>query len=236
MNKAREGVVLFSLGSNARVSEMSEQKRSHILNALARLEQSIIMKWETDDYPSELPANVLLQQWLPQNDILAHPNTKLFISHCGLSSVHEAKYHGVPILAMPVFAEQVNNAKFVADDGWGIIVSYQDVTETSLSAALSEILTNESFANVVKEKSLRYRDRPLSALDTAIYWIEYVIRHKGARHMRSDAANMNIVQKNSLDVIAFLFIVMVLIYKLLKFIWVSLFRRLYSVVRKAKIE
>lgn len=33
--------------------------------------------------------------------------------------------------------------------------------------------------------SEQYRDRPMAPLDTAVYWTEYVIRHKGARHLRS---------------------------------------------------
>lgn len=41
---------------------------------------------------------------------LAHPNTKLFITHGGLLSTTETTYHGVLILAVPVFADQEMNA------------------------------------------------------------------------------------------------------------------------------
>ena len=56
----------------------------------------------------------------------------------------------------------------------------------------------------MKKVSEIYKDRPMSAMDTSIYWIEYVIRHKGARHLRSTAVDLPLYQYLLLDVIAFL--------------------------------
>ncbi len=36
----------------------------------------------------------------------AHKNTKLFITHAGLLSTQESIYHGVPMLGIPIFADQ----------------------------------------------------------------------------------------------------------------------------------
>lgn len=55
-----------------------------------------------------------------------------------------------------------------------------------------------------KELSARYKDRPQSPLDTAIYWIEYVARHKGAHFMKTAAVGMPLYQYLLLDVIAFI--------------------------------
>lgn len=41
-------------------------------------------------------------------------------------------------------------------------------------------------------------------LETAIYWVEYVARHKGAPFMRSAAVGMPLYKYLLLDVIAFL--------------------------------
>jgi glucuronosyltransferase len=55
--------------------------------------------------------------------------------------------------------------------------------------------------------SRAYHDRPMSALDTAIFWTEYVIRHGGARHMRSAALDLAWYQYLLIDVIAFIVVI-----------------------------
>ena len=58
----------------------------------------------------KLPKHVRAIQWAPQNDILAHTGTKVFVTHGGANSVYEAAYHGIPIVALPIAAEQPHNA------------------------------------------------------------------------------------------------------------------------------
>jgi len=53
-----------------------------------------------------------------------------------------------------------------------------------------------------------FHDRPMSALNTAVYWVEYVIRNKGAHHLRSAAVDLTWYQYYLLDVIAFLIIIL----------------------------
>ncbi|KAF7643065.1 hypothetical protein LDENG_00245840, partial [Lucifuga dentata] len=49
-----------------------------------------------------------------------------------------------------------------------------------------------------------HRDRPMSPMDTAIFWIEYVIRHKGAAHLQSAGFSLPWYSYHSLDVAVFL--------------------------------
>lgn len=55
-------------------------------------------------------------------------------------------------------------------------------------------------------QSLMYNDQPMKPLDRAIYWIEYVIRNNGAKHLISDSTGLNDAQYFLLDVTLILII------------------------------
>jgi len=76
LDGATEGVVYFSLGSNVRSETMSEEKQQMFLAAFAELLQHVLWKWEAN-YTSDLPSNVKLAKWLPQQDILGEPNAEM---------------------------------------------------------------------------------------------------------------------------------------------------------------
>lgn len=62
----------------------------------------------------KLPRHIRPIAWAPQNDILAHPSTKVFVTHAGANSLHEAAYHGTPVVAVPFLGDQPHNAAKVA--------------------------------------------------------------------------------------------------------------------------
>jgi glucuronosyltransferase len=49
------------------------------------------------------------------------------------------------------------------------------------------------------------RDQMESPLDRAVYWIEYVIRHDGAPHLRTASHKLSFIQRNLFDVLMFVF-------------------------------
>ena len=49
--------------------------------------------------------------WLPQNDLLGHPATAAFPTHGGIHSLYEAVYHAVPMVVVPIGADQPDNAR-----------------------------------------------------------------------------------------------------------------------------
>jgi hypothetical protein len=55
------------------------------------------------------------------------------------------------------------------------------------------------------------KDRLMKPLDSAIYWIEHVIRHKGAPHLRSAGLDLKWYQREMVDVIRFLVLVAVVV-------------------------
>ena len=61
--------------------------------------------------PEGFGKNILTLPWIPQNDLLAHPSNRLFVTHCGISSTYEAAIHGVPVVAIPLNLDQPANAE-----------------------------------------------------------------------------------------------------------------------------
>lgn len=218
-----EHVIYFSMGSNIRSTQISSDRLTAILRVFGRLKQRVLWKWEDDQLPGQ-PANVMVQSWLPQADILAHPNVKLFITHCGKGSLNEARYHGVPVLGVPVFADQPMNLKDVVAEGWAVPLQYAELTEESFERALLEALQNPSYGQVVRKAAALYKDRPQHPLETAIFWVEYVLRHDGAKHLQSQAVHLNWVQYCGLDVAALFAVVAWLLWKLNVLFWGSLWR------------
>lgn len=147
LDEAKEGVVYFSMGSNLKSVQFPTEKRDAFLKTFAKLKEKVLWKWEDDVLPGQ-PENVKLSKWLPQQDILAHPNVKLFITHGGLLSTTETLYHGVPVLSIPVTGDQKLNAQYVASQGYGIMIPYQDVTEEVLTRKLQEILTDDKYNSI----------------------------------------------------------------------------------------
>lgn len=93
ISNGKKGTILVSLASN-----LGSTVLMSILRAFDELpEYNFVWNFE-----SELDAasteNVLVHKFLPQNDILAHPNVIAFISHSELLSSQEAFYHGVPMI------------------------------------------------------------------------------------------------------------------------------------------
>ncbi|KAL8260537.1 hypothetical protein R6Q59_028490 [Mikania micrantha] len=56
---------------------------------------------------------LVVREWAPQLDILAHPSIGGFMSHCGWNSCVESMSMGVPIAAWPMHSDQPNNAVLV---------------------------------------------------------------------------------------------------------------------------
>lgn len=138
---------------------------------------------------------------MPQNDILAHPNVVLFICHGGMFGTMEALYHGVPLLSIPFFGDQFRNAIRIEASGHGKFIQHRDITAKTFSKAINEITSNNAYLNKVKETSAIFQHNLVHPMEEAMYWIEYVARFKGAKHLKSHAAYMSWFTYLMLDVI-----------------------------------
>lgn len=120
---------------------MPESKRKMLLNVFSKLKQQVLWKWESESMPN-LPANVKLSKWLPQQDLLGHKEIKMFITHCGGGSTEEAIYHGVPLLGIPFIGDQPQNAKKAKAQGFLLELDWNELTEETFLRAIDEVLSN----------------------------------------------------------------------------------------------
>ncbi|KAL9929451.1 UDP-glycosyltransferase UGT5-like isoform 1-T1 [Glossina fuscipes fuscipes] len=208
------GAILFCLGSGLISDYIRPEVIKTIFQVLSSLKQNVIWKWDDLTNTPGISKNIIYKQWIPQDDILAHPNLKLFITHAGKGGVAEAQYHGVPMVALPLFGDQGSNAAKVVASGYGLELDVFNLTNDQLGFAINEVLTNPFYRTNIQQFSRLYRDRPLTARQSVAFWTNYVIRNHGAAHMQSPLVHMNFIQSLNIDVIASLGIVSYLFYKI----------------------
>uniref|UniRef100_A0A3B4TEH6 UDP-glucuronosyltransferase n=1 Tax=Seriola dumerili TaxID=41447 RepID=A0A3B4TEH6_SERDU len=195
------GFVVFTLGTM--VSDLPEEKTSIFLEAFRQIPQKVIWRY-TGQVPDNVPENVKMMGWVPQNDLLAHPGARAFITHAGSHGIFEGLCHAVPMVMMPIGADQHHNAQRLADKGAGVVVDIFSITTESLLQGLNEVLHDVRYKEDVQKLSALHKDRPVEPLDLSVYWTEYVMRHKGAKHLKPAGIDLNWIQYFCLDVIALL--------------------------------
>uniref|UniRef100_A0A0A9WBI4 UDP-glucuronosyltransferase n=1 Tax=Lygus hesperus TaxID=30085 RepID=A0A0A9WBI4_LYGHE len=199
LNDSPEGVIYFSLGSNLDMSQLSSKGiRDAFSNVFAKLKQRVLWKWTGKDFPP-VPSNVYMSDWFPQQDILVHKNVKLFITHGGLLSITEAVNSAVPLIGIPFFSDQRKNLKQITTAGFGLGLEFENLTESSISWAVNEVLNNERYKKQALIQQSIFQDRPMKPVEESVYWIEYVLRHGKA--LQPASVHMPLYQLLLLDVL-----------------------------------
>nr|CAH7752300.1 unnamed protein product [Callosobruchus chinensis] len=216
LDEAKHGVIfLGTMGSNIKSKDLPVEKRNAILNAFGKRKETILWKFEDDTLlgkPKTAESNSfqVLDKFVQLRYVVlsAHPNIKVFWTHGGLLSTTETVYHGVPILATPIFGDQTMNAQRAEDDGYALVLPFTEITEDRINEMLNEIVSNSKYRENVKQRSKIMHDRQVPPLDEAVYWVEYVMRHNGAKHLRMWYSNMPWYQYYMVDVFLTIFSVM----------------------------
>nr|XP_020501287.1 UDP-glucuronosyltransferase 2C1-like [Labrus bergylta] len=205
-SSGEHGVVVMSLGTF--VSVLSREATNAIAAAFAQLPQKVVWKF-AGEKPSSLGNNTLLVNWLPQNDLLGHPKTRAFVAHGGTNGMYEAIYHGVPVVGLPLLFDQFDNVHRLKVRGAAQHVEARTLTEEGFLETLKDVLNNPSYRDNMQRLSMLHRDLPISPIDTAIFWIEYVLRNKRAAHLQSAGFSMPWYSYFCLDVAVFFIIIIV---------------------------
>ncbi|XP_005106077.1 UDP-glucuronosyltransferase 2C1-like [Aplysia californica] len=211
MEKSVNGVVVVTFGSS--ILEVPDYISFKMMSAFLKLKQNVIwrVKLQSPD-----PGKILTSSWVPQNDLLAQTNTKLFVSHCGLNGQYEAMYHAVPTLCLPFGNDMPYNAQRGVVKGFGLKADIREVTDIELLALMREMLENNKYKKNIQKASDLYKELYKRPVNETAFWLDHVMKYGGA-YMRSTGQNMPMYQFLALDVLVFLAVVKVvfvlLVYK-----------------------
>ena len=211
MDAHPEGVVYISFGSAIKPSEMTEEQKKVFREAFKAMKDvPIIWKWDDDDL-SGIPDNVYVQKWLPQNDLLAHPNLKVFVTHGGLLSTQEALFHGVPLVGVPINGDQKANLMRAERHGYAISLDLKTMQKEDLISAIQKTRTDTSIQSSIKKMHDLFTDdsETNSPKSKGVRAVEYVIKHKGADFLKPiETMDIPWFQKLGFDILAFVIIVL----------------------------
>ena len=127
------------------------------IEALAPLPVRVLVTIGRDRDPAQLgpvPANVEVERWIPQADVM--PHTRVLVSHGGSGTLRAGLAAGIPQVVLPIFADQPYNARRV--DALGAGIAIEDTT--GLAAAVRAILEEDRYARSAATVAADIRNLP----------------------------------------------------------------------------
>ena len=219
---ADNGVAIVMFGS---LFTLSSEIKNKLLTAFKQTKYKYIIQDSLQKNNNS--DKFMFGTWLPQFDLLRHEKTKLFISHCGLNSLQESLFAGVPIIGFPISADQPNNAGKVARKGFGLKLELKSFSVQELVAAINEVITNPSYKAKVQKASEIIKSERVPPIEEAAYWINHVLMF-GGEHLRSYAQDIPLWKYLGLDIIAFFF----LLWHVILYLFISLVKYCLSCCRR----
>ncbi|XP_038217925.1 UDP-glucosyltransferase 2-like [Zerene cesonia] len=188
LDSSKNGVIYISFGSNIKASLLPPEKIAVMTKVLSQLPYDVLWKWERDELPGR-SSNIKIYKWFPQVDLLKHPNVKLFITQGGIQSADETINAAVPVIGIPMIADQWYNVEKFVRHGVGLKIDLSELTETKFENSVRRVIEDKSFKkNMIRLRSLM-REHPVSPVDLAVWWVEHILRY-GGHHLRSPAAGL----------------------------------------------
>lgn len=173
LNRAPNSKLIYlSLGSLGS-ADVSLMKR--LIEVLGRTEHTFIVSMGPQHEQLHLAPNMVGSQFLPQINII--PQVDLVITHGGNNTVIEALHYGKPMILLPLFWDQYDNAQRMHELGFGIRLATYEFTEEEMGQALDKLLNDNVLATTMKSNAAEIQKR--DGLGIAANLIESVARaHK----------------------------------------------------------
>ncbi|CAH1784565.1 unnamed protein product [Owenia fusiformis] len=204
IDDATDGLVVVSFGSL--VDTVDASVVGKIASALGRLPYKVIWKYSGElSMSSDIPDNVRVMTWIPQNDLLGHKNVKVFVTHAGISSTFESVYHGVPVVSIPLFCDQHHNANKLVDKlNMGIKLNSKTFTSEELYNTIIQVINNPIYFNNARLGKERLSDHVASPKAEFLHRVDSLARSGNVKYLRSKSSDyMSNIRYFLIDILAF---------------------------------
>jgi MGT family glycosyltransferase len=148
MRDSDDPLVYLSMGSLGSADVALMRK---LVEELADLPYRVIVSKGPQAKELELAANMGGAEFLPQTSIL--PKVDLVITHGGNNTVTESLYFGKPMVALPIFWDQHDNAQRIDETGFGVRLDTYEHAPQELSGAIERLLGNRDLERRLKRIS-----------------------------------------------------------------------------------
>ncbi|CAG2168572.1 unnamed protein product [Oppiella nova] len=149
--KNRSGkLIYFSLGS---MGSGNVELMKRLVAILSKSKHRFIVSKGVKHNEYELADNMWGERSVPQVKVL--PIVDLMITHGGNNSVTETMYFGKPMIVLPLFGDQLDNAQRVMEKGFGIRLNPYECSETELLDSIDRLLNDKILAQKLAKVSQR---------------------------------------------------------------------------------
>jgi len=148
-------LVYLSLGS---LGSADVPLMEGLVDALSRTPHRYIVSKGPQHAEYELADNMVGAEFLPQTSVLPHVDA--VITHGGNNTTTECMWFGKPMLVLPVFWDQHDNAQRVDETGYGMRLPTYAFGEEELAAAVDRLLADEALRRRAAAAGERLRRRP----------------------------------------------------------------------------
>ncbi|OCT98786.1 UDP-glucuronosyltransferase 3A1 isoform X2 [Xenopus laevis] len=198
------GFIIVTFGSMIASNPLTEFVKE-MNDGFANIQQKVIWRYRISEWPKELrlAPNAKIMNWISQNDLLGHPKARLLVTHGGINSVQEAIYHGVPMVAIPLFGDQFDNAVRIKAKHLGTFIPSEELKAEKLANAIRHIIGDESYKNSTLYLSLIHRSQPFPKDQQILRWVEHIVTVGGTNHLIPYSYQQPLYQQYLLDVVLF---------------------------------
>ncbi len=150
-----EALIYLSLGS---LGSADVDLMRRLVDVLSRTPHRYIVSKGPQHDQYELAPNMQGAEFLPQTSIL--PHVDLVITHGGNNTTTECMYFGKPMIVLPIFWDQHDNAQRVHETGFGERLPTYSFEEGDLTRAIDRLLRDDPLRARMRETSARLQANP----------------------------------------------------------------------------